>query len=226
MGNCLRRRPNFKPQSEKNIETKELQEEIPNEDTVILKLEILRDKLLAQKRGLYKNAEKVQNEAKELIKDQKKERAIFALKRQKLYENILQEIENQYLTVQKTIMDVESKLELAKFTQVLRETNELIKEFEMTIKYEQLHKIGQEIMEREEDTKRFNKLFEEHHVNNAEIDSLFEQYTSEINEENAERQGRQLEDTSGVDEYSEKRKDITTKNRAGYDENLQAGLLI
>jgi len=174
MGNifCLKR---------KAAETTTQTREVLSQDLTILKLKAVRDKLLSQKKALYNNADKAKTEAKELIKQQKKERAIFALKRQKLYENMVQDMENQYTIIGQTILDVESKIQMAQFTDVLRDTNELIKELESTIKYEEIHKIGQEMKEREQDTREFNKLFEEHHVNNGEVDELFDQYEKEIN---------------------------------------------
>src|SRR5690242_9096778 len=97
--------------------------EVASQDITILKLKMARDKLLGQKKALYRNAEKAKNEAKELIKEQKRDRAIFALKRQKLYENIVQDMENQYTIIEQTIVDVESKVQMAQFTEVLIETN-------------------------------------------------------------------------------------------------------
>lgn len=156
------------------------QSNVLEQDRVILRLKAHRDKIRDQKRALEKNSNKAHDEAKSYIQNKQKERALFALKRRKLYENMLHDVENQYVLIEKTIIDVESKVQLSQFTQVLKESNDLIKELEATIKLEEIQEIAQDIREREQNTREFNKLFEEHHVNDAEVDAMFAQFEAEV----------------------------------------------
>jgi Small-conductance mechanosensitive channel len=186
MGGCLGSESSSKKkykqqQQQQKPVTQVNQSQISEQDKVILKLKAHRDKIRDQKRSLEQNANKAQEEAKVYIQKKQKERALFCLKRKKLYENILQDVENKYVIIEKTIIDVESKVQMVQFTQVLKESNDLIKELEKAIELDKLQEIAQDIKERERSTREFNQLFEAHHVNDQEIDDLFAQFEAEVN---------------------------------------------
>jgi len=185
MGNCLKGDSVQQPVRSKNANTSQATYQVSDQDKTILKLKAFRDKLLSQKRALYQNSDKAQNEAKTLIKQGKKDRALFALKRKKLYDNMVTDIENQYTIVEKTVIDVEGKIQLAEATNVLKETNDLLKQLDTAVKLEELQQIGEDVRQREMETREFNKLFEEHNVNDSEINDLFRQFEAEVDAEGA-----------------------------------------
>ena len=78
-------------------------------------------------------------------------------------------------------MDVESTIMTSNYVSVLKETNDLIKEIESAGHLEQLQSIGDDVREREQQTKEFNKMFEEHHID--DVDYLFKQFEREVNDE-------------------------------------------
>jgi len=184
MGNCLKGDEIQQPVRQKNPNPYQTNT-VSEQDKTILKLKAYRDKLLSQKRALYQNADKAQNEAKVLIKQGKKDRALFALKRKKLYDNMVTDIENQYTIIEKTVIDVEGKIQLSEYTNVLKDTNDLIKSLDTATKLEELQQIGEDIRQREVETREFNKLFEEHHVNDSEVNDLFKQFEAEVNAESS-----------------------------------------
>lgn len=49
---------------------------------------------------------------------------------------------------------------MAEFTEVLRESNDLLNELTNAVKMDELHEIAQDIKDRERATNEFNKLFE------------------------------------------------------------------
>lgn len=156
-------------------------QEVSQRDITVLKLKAVQDRLLAQKKALSNNADKAQAEAKQHIANKNKERAMFSLKRKKLYDQYLTDTENQYAIVQKSIMDVESAIMTSTYVEVLKNTNDLIKEIESAGHLEQIQEIGADIREREERTREFNKLFEENNV--GEVDDLFRQFEQEVEDE-------------------------------------------
>jgi len=157
--------------------------EVDQKDMTVLKLKAVQDRLLAQKKGLSKNVDKAQAEAKQHVANKNKERAMFALKRKKLYETYLTDTENQYAIVQKSIMDVESAIQTAKYVDVLKDTNDLIKEIEKAGALEKLQEIGEDMKEREEKTREFNRMFEEHHID--DVEDFYKQFEQEVEDEDA-----------------------------------------
>jgi len=155
--------------------------EVDQRDITVLKLKAVQDKLLAQKKAIQRNADKAMEEAKQHIANKNKERAMFSLKRKKLYETYLTDTENQYAIVQKSIIDVESAIMTSQYIEVLKETNDLIKEIESAGHLEKLQEIGDDIKEREQKTREFNKLFEEHHID--DVEDMFNQYEREVQDE-------------------------------------------
>lgn len=169
--------------SKKNIEatkTKTKAAEPSQQDVTILKLKTAQDKMLAQKKNLQKNADKCAEEAKQFIAEKKKERAIFALKRQKLYEQYLQEAEEKYFVIQKSIQDLESAIMTSKHIELLKETNDLIKHIESANGLEQLQDIAADMKEREQRTKEFNALFNENDIEDEELDQLYSKFEGQV----------------------------------------------
>ena len=159
---------------------KQQPQQISQQDMTILKLKSAQDKMLAQKKSLQKNADKAAEEAKQYIAEKKKQRAMFSLKRQKLYEQYLSDMESKYLLLQKSINDLESAIMTSTYTDLLKDTNDLIKEIESTNSLEQLQEIAADMKEREQKTKEFNALFNEHNIEDEEIDQLYNQFEGQV----------------------------------------------
>jgi len=162
---------------------KDKPKEVDQKDITVLKLKTVQDRLLAQKKGLQKNVDKAQDEAKQHVANKNKERAMFALKRKKLYETYLTDTENQYAIVQKSILDVESAIMTSTYVEVLKDTNDLIKEIEKAGALEKLQEIGEDMREREQQTREFNKMFEEHHID--DVEEFYKQFEQEVEDEDA-----------------------------------------
>ncbi len=162
---------------------KEKPKEVDQKDITVLKLKTVQDRLLAQKKGLQKNVDKAQAEAKQFVANKNKERAMFALKRKKLYETYLTDTENQYAIVQKSILDVESAIMTSTYVEVLKDTNDLIKEIEKAGALEKLQEIGEDMREREQQTREFNRMFEEHHID--DVEDFYKQFEQEVEDEDA-----------------------------------------
>jgi hypothetical protein len=162
---------------------KDKPKEVDQKDITVLKLKTVQDRLLAQKKGLQKNVDKAQAEAKQFVANKNKERAVFALKRKKLYETYLTDTENQYAIVQKSILDVESAIMTSTYVEVLKDTNDLIKEIEKAGALEKLQEIGEDMREREQQTREFNRMFEEHHVD--DVEEFYKQFEQEVEDEDA-----------------------------------------
>jgi len=202
-------------------EIEEIEEEL-NPDILSLKLTIAQDKLLAQKKRLPLFLPKIRNEAKQFIQQQSKEKAIFILKRLRLYKKVEKQLDNQYAIIQKLQGDIGSKTEMTKITKVLKETNDLIHNMGFVIKYEQMHKLDHELKEREKEKTEFKRLFEEHFIHDDEMNELFEQYVAKLNKE-TEKLGRQ-DEGSNLEQSESSKTDLTgdlkDEGNLERDENL------
>jgi len=49
---------------------------------------------------------------------------------------MMKEVDNQYVIIEKAIIDVESKVQMAEFTKVLKDSNDLIKELNVAAQME------------------------------------------------------------------------------------------
>ncbi len=190
MGNFLRNcfaASEKKPEQNMNASKgKEMQKaQVSQQDMTILKLKNAQDSLLARKKAIQNNADKAHSEAKGHIANKNKERAMFALKRKKLYETYLTDTENQYTILQKSIMDVESAIMTSNYLEVLKSANDLIKEIDVTKQMETIQEIGMDIKEREDQTKEFNRLFEEHHI--EDVDDMYNQFEKQLFAEDVDK---------------------------------------
>jgi len=184
--NCIAAIDKKNPTEIESTKSKNAQQNQPSQqDMTILKLKNAQDRLLAQKKAIQKNADKAYEEAKQHIANKNKERAMFALKRRKLYETYLRDTENQYAILQKSILDVESAIMTSNYLEVLKSANDLIKEIDVAKQMETIQEIGMDIKERENQTKEFNRLFEEHHID--DVDDLYNQFAQEIFEEDVNK---------------------------------------
>lgn len=173
-----------KKQSEPTPDTTKSQIKEPSQQEItILKLKTAQDKIYAQKKNLQRNVDKCAEEAKQFIAEKKKERAIFALKRQKLFEQYLQETEQRYFLIQKSINDLETAIMTSSQIELLKQTNELIKQIESANGLEQLQEIAADMKERERKTKEFNQLFDQNHIEDEELDELYNKFEGQIVQE-------------------------------------------
>ena len=186
MGNCFSSTSHKKSHKDRHSEqnvNKPIGMQASEQDKTILKLKTAQDKILAQKKGLQRNADNCAAEAKKYIAEKKKDRAIFALKRQKLFEQYLQETEERYYIIQKSILDVESAIETSTHVQLLKQTNDLIKQIESANNLENLQEIAVDMKEREQRTKEFNELFNQNDIQDEELDQLYQKFEGQVVQE-------------------------------------------
>mmetsp|Transcript_38303 Transcript_38303/g.44630 ORF Transcript_38303/g.44630 Transcript_38303/m.44630 type:complete len:233 (+) Transcript_38303:1-699(+) len=180
MGSCFSATSHKKPDSHKAKQPESRMQQSSEHDKTILKLKSAQDKIYAQKKNLQRNADKCAEEAKQYIAEKKKERAIFALKRQKLFEQYLQETEDRFYLIQKSIHDVETAIETAAQIQLLKQTNDLIKQIESANDLEKLQEIAADMKEREQRTREFNELFNQNDIQDEELDQLYQKFEGQV----------------------------------------------
>lgn len=145
------------------------------QDLTIMKLKTAQDRLLAQKGILQKNADSCADEAKQYIAEKKRDQAVFALKRQKLYEQYLQDSEDKYHQIQKSIQDLESAIITSNYTVLLQEINELIKQIESANALEQ-----QQENAIEGKMKGFDTLFNQNEIMEEELAQLYNKFEGQV----------------------------------------------
>ena len=185
MGNIL---PCFRTQNqEKNPSNQQSPNQIKpsqplsSQDLTILKLKSTQDKLLLQKKSLLKNASKSEKEAKQYVANGDRQRAFFALKRKKLYDEYYQQTDTQLFQIQKTVQEVETAILTADMVSVLNDSNELLKKLDQSDK---LENIIYDIKERDTNQEKYNEFFRENNIQDDTVDSLFLQFEAEANNGN------------------------------------------
>ena len=185
MGNIL---PCFRTQNqEKNPSNQQSPSQIKpsqplsSQDLTILKLKSTQDKLLLQKKSLLKNSSKSEKEAKQYVANGDRQRAFFALKRKKLYDEYYQQTDAQLFQIQKTVQEVETAILTADMVSVLNDSNELLKKLDQSDKLENLI---YDIKERDTNQEKYNEFFRENNIQDDTVDSLFLQFEAEANNGN------------------------------------------
>jgi hypothetical protein len=130
---------------------------------------------------MEKNSARAAQEAKELIRNKQKNQAIFCIKRKQLYDSMLSQVSDQYAIIERAIIEVESAVQMKEFTKVLQEGNDLIKELDLATQLETLKEVGADMKERDQSTREFNKMFEEHHLKDEDVDKMYSQWEAEMN---------------------------------------------
>lgn len=181
LSSCINRDDELHPRPHSNAPTPNRKtKEATHQDLTLLKLKTAQDKVLAQKKGLQKNIDKCSDEAKKYIAEKKRDRAVFALKRQKLFEQYLLETEEKYLALQKSIQALESAITTSGFIELLKETNQLIKQIESANGLEQMQDIATGMQEREQRNKEFNALFTQSEIEDRELDEIYDNLEGQI----------------------------------------------
>ena len=149
-------------------------------DLVLLKLKTAQAKLFALRKHLIKNAEKYEEEAKLHIAESRKDRALFAIERQKIYQKQLADLDANYALIQKSILDLESVIETQTFTDLLKQTNELIKQIESPEQIEQIQQLVIDMKERDQRTAELNSYFEAANSEDKNISRMYSHFETQI----------------------------------------------
>jgi len=207
MGNCFR---GAKPKSNKPLQNDpdkmQQRQAISQQDSTTLKLKTTQDKLLLQKRNLQKNSVKAEQEARLYVEKKQRDRAFFSLKRKKLYDTYLEETETQLTLIQKSIIEVETAQVTAQMVDALKNTNELLKQIDVT---NNLENLVADIKDRDMQQQEFNKIFDQNQIEDDTVETLFRQFEAEVAGTSLDLNSVKLQSgVAKVDYYSNSKADI------------------
>jgi len=207
MGNCFR---GAKPKSNKPLQNDpdkmQQRQAISQQDSTTLKLKTTQDKLLLQKRNLQKNSVKAEQEARLYVEKKQLDRAFFSLKRKKLYDTYLEETETQLTLIQKSIIEVETAQVTAQMVDALKNTNELLKQIDVT---NNLENLVADIKDRDMQQQEFNKIFDQNQIEDDTVETLFRQFEAEVAGTSLDLNSVKLQSgVAKVDYYSNSKADI------------------
>ena len=175
-GSCMK---SNKKNKNKN---KDDQKNKPSEqDLTIARLKGLRDDLLDKRKAIEKSIDKSEDEIKQLLKMGKKDQAIFALKRKKLYEEYISQVNGKYQFAQSAIIEVDKAMMDRNLNQVLKDTNNLLQDIQKSVDMEEVHDYMNYLEEADQKRNEFNQLFDNYNINKSdEIDKEYDKYEAQI----------------------------------------------
>ena len=101
----------------------------PNEnDQVILKTKLQRDKIKAKRQELQRQVGRATEKARELMRSNQKQEAIYYLGKKKQLEQSLKGVDTKLSFLQSQIDKVEQAMDDVEFTNTIKESNKLMKE--------------------------------------------------------------------------------------------------
>jgi len=143
----------------------------------VSKLVDYRENLLSASETLTRLGTKVEGQAKKYIKNFKRGRGIFALKRLRLYNNFNQDVHSHLETLEKAILG--QGVTATEIPRIQKDIDTLLMSVEEFARLEGPLKDGEQIKDREE---RFKFLFKRHHIQTSDIFSIFAEIEAEANE--------------------------------------------
>ena len=150
----------------------EKRKEIPLNETekAILECKTCRDKINRYIKRLSNKKMKSREKAKELVHSKQKDRAKVYLKMAKLHEEQIKVSEGQLEKVQNQISQIESTQNLQECMNCLKQSNEILKNMQNTIKIEEWEKVKDNMDELKEKDKEISDYFKQHGIDEAKFD--------------------------------------------------------
>ncbi|XP_015256808.1 PREDICTED: charged multivesicular body protein 6-like [Cyprinodon variegatus] len=120
---------------------------VTEQDKAILQLKQQRDKLKQYQKRITLQLEKEKLLAKQLLKDGKKEKALFLLKKKRYQDQLLEKTENQISNLERMVQDIEFMQIEMKVIEGLKIGNECLKSMHEIMSIEDVEKILDETQE-------------------------------------------------------------------------------
>eukprot|EP01017_Pseudomicrothorax_dubius_P037056 TRINITY_DN5380_c0_g1_i1.p1 TRINITY_DN5380_c0_g1~~TRINITY_DN5380_c0_g1_i1.p1 ORF type:complete len:199 (-),score=63.73 TRINITY_DN5380_c0_g1_i1:35-631(-) len=155
----------------RNIKTGQKKRQQASEtDMTMMKLKMLQDKFYDQRKHLEHSLEKAEAEALNYAKTGKKNLAVFALQRKKLFAQYLEDSNTKYNFIQKQIATVEQKQMEAEMLVVLREADQLLQDMQQALNLDEMEEIVGNIKASEEKNKEFDRILRQHNISPQDKD--------------------------------------------------------
>ncbi|XP_054160211.1 charged multivesicular body protein 6-like [Oppia nitens] len=131
---------------------------ITEADKAILQLKQQRDSVKRYQKRIIDDIDKERQIARQLVKDNKKEKALLLLKKKKYMETILEKTDNQLINLEKLVSDIEFKQIETKIIDGLQTGNEALKQLHQILSIEKIEDILEETKEGIEKQKEIDDL--------------------------------------------------------------------
>ena len=136
MGNlCLKKDEQKKQENQLN---KPPLVEVNDEDMVMAKIKVQRDKLNARLKNLEEKEEKFDLEIRSHVANKNKEKALFGIKQKKMVRKYRKQAEMKLNVLEKQISSIEDAQDDIQFTQTLKESNQTLKKLQDQIDLEEI----------------------------------------------------------------------------------------
>jgi len=163
MGVCFSNTEERKVRQKKTIQLNET-------ENAILECKKCRDKINQYIKRLSQKQMKSREKAKELVRSKQKDRAKVYLRMAKLHGEQIKVSEGQLEMIQNQISQIESTQNLQECMNCLKQSNEILKNMQNTIKIEEWEKVKDDMDELREKDKEISDYFKENGIDEAQCD--------------------------------------------------------
>ena len=131
---------------------------ITEQDKAVLSLKQQRDKLKQYQKKITLNLEKEREVAKQLLKDNKKEKALTLLKKKRYQENLLEKTDNQLEKIDRLVQEVEFKQVEMNVVEGLKNGTDALNKLNQMMSIEDVEKIMEDTREAVEYQEEINEM--------------------------------------------------------------------
>ncbi|CAG2101491.1 unnamed protein product [Medioppia subpectinata] len=143
-------------------------------DKAILQLKQQRDTVKKYQKRIVQELDKERQIARQLLKDNKKEKALLLLKKKKLMESILEKTDNQLMNLEKLVIDIEFSRIEATVLEGLQTGNDALKQLHQILSIDKIEEILEDTREGIEKQKEIDDLLLGMNINADEEDLMRE----------------------------------------------------
>lgn len=185
-------------ESDSNVTKNEEITNISDQDLKIIQLKNQRDQLFSKRKETILIINKSDNEIRNFLINKNRDAAKFALKKKKLFDNYLSQIDDKYLFINKLIIQVENAIMDKSLVEIIKGTNKLLNDLKESINLEEMKDLMQNLKENQEKNKEFSKIFEQYNIiDNNELEMEYEEYEKQIKYENNNNYEKNIENSFG-----------------------------
>ena len=178
MGPCV------STKNKKSKEVKKRENVLSQNEKVLLECKQCRDNIKLYIKKLETTSNKKREKAKELLKNNQKDRAKLYLKQSKFHLEQVKISEAQLTMIEEQIDNIQSTTQMLEIQKVLEKGNNVLKEMQKEMNVEKWEKIKDDMDELQEEQNEINQFFREHDIDvqqaDDEVNEMFNKMEKEL----------------------------------------------
>jgi Snf7 len=173
--------------------------EFSDHEVLILRLKIVRDELFAQITKYTKTIEKCDLEAKKFLSSGDKNRALFSLKRKKLYQTCITKCNAKIGLLEQQMVEIESAQDDLMVHRVIKEVNGFLADVKKEVNISEIETLSENLKEYEISKKQIDHALNEFGVDvEKEVDEDYERLLMDLGLEGNSKEDGKKTDSTGM----------------------------